>query len=504
MTETSSSDPRPSELLSKKAAKAVSEVLGLDERVITVLSGFMGEALVGTNQRLHIFKRFAGVYSLEAGTVGGIELQPSGATGKVLVFERAGDGELRALKQQTVIVGAKDYADAQEVVAELQSLFGIGEGTPNANRFEVTGLEEPLHSEELAESASISREDSGEAFDGEDGYEGDLKSSTTAPHLKGLSPKFREQVTKTLDREEEVLFTFPSEKGLGIVATDERILQGQIFGRPVSLDYRQISKVELKEGVQGTAKGVQGTALIYVWERWKDSRPRVMIFLRDEDRGRGQELVERLRMLAEQHDDGLAQRAASPEEAVYVEGVPPPLAKLNRKASEAVSAELLPDEEVRVIVTGSSGQAILGTDRRAFVYKKGVLAGATLGRKLTTYEYEHISGIELHLGMSSGAVVIRAPGEISVRTSAWSNKKDSPNEARNAIPVQRRRDVEAQVRSLRELVAAWNRSEHTPSKHETEQPDTLGQIERLGQLRDRGLLSDDEFESKKAELLKRL
>jgi hypothetical protein len=44
----------------------------------------------------------------------------------------------------------------------------------------------------------------------------------------------------------------------------------------------------------------------------------------------------------------------------------------------------------------------------------------------------------------------------------------------------------------------------TPSAAAPTQPnDPLAQLERLGELRDRGLLSDDEFEVKKAELLGR-
>lgn len=36
------------------------------------------------------------------------------------------------------------------------------------------------------------------------------------------------------------------------------------------------------------------------------------------------------------------------------------------------------------------------------------------------------------------------------------------------------------------------------------EPDVLGQLEQLGKLRDAGVLTDAEFESKKAELLHRL
>jgi Short C-terminal domain len=43
-----------------------------------------------------------------------------------------------------------------------------------------------------------------------------------------------------------------------------------------------------------------------------------------------------------------------------------------------------------------------------------------------------------------------------------------------------------------------------PAARIIQTPDPLDQIERLGSLRDRGLITDEEFESKKRELLDRM
>jgi hypothetical protein len=51
--------------------------------------------------------------------------------------------------------------------------------------------------------------------------------------------------------------------------------------------------------------------------------------------------------------------------------------RLHRGANDALDKNLAPDEAVEVIITGSSNQAIVGTSRRAFVYKKGFMAGAS-------------------------------------------------------------------------------------------------------------------------------
>jgi hypothetical protein len=75
---------------------------------------------------------------------------------------------------------------------------------------------------------------------------------------------------------------------------------------------------------------------------------------------------------------------------------------------------------------------------RAFVYRKGLMSGATLGDKPTVYEDSQVAGVELHCGAMTGAVVLRAPGEVSTETSAWDfESKGAPNKARNAITIQR-------------------------------------------------------------------
>jgi hypothetical protein len=55
---------------------------------------------------------------------------------------------------------------------------------------------------------------------------------------------------------------------------------------------------------------------------------------------------------------------------------PSPLDKLHRTAKEALEQNLAPGEKVEVVIIGMSPRAIVGTERRAFVFKKGWLAGA--------------------------------------------------------------------------------------------------------------------------------
>ncbi len=199
--------------------------------------------------------------------------------------------------------------------------------------------------------------------------------------------------------------------------------------------------------------------------------------------------------------------------------------RLHKKANEALEQNLVPGETVEVIITGPSNQAIIGTKRRAFVYKKGFMAGASFGSELTTWDYRNLVGVQLHTGMMSGAVVLQAPGQSGTSTSYWNNKDSDPYKTPNAIPVVRPWDqVQVGVARLRELVDAAHRPEapRAPAgpppqaaipPRETADQDasssgsaepTVQLLRDLAELHDAGILTKEEFEMKKAEVLRRL
>lgn len=181
--------------------------------------------------------------------------------------------------------------------------------------------------------------------------------------------------------------------------------------------------------------------------------------------------------------------------------------RLHRKANEALDQNLAPGETVEVIIIGASNQAIIGTGRRAFVYKKGFMAGASFGSELTSWEYRHLVGVQIHTGMLNGAVVLQAPGQSGTKTNTWKNGDSDPYKAPNAIPINRPWQPASEgVARLRQLIDSANQpAAVTPVQPPEALPaDPLTQLRQLGDLRDAGVLTTVEFESKKAEILRRI
>lgn len=194
---------------------------------------------------------------------------------------------------------------------------------------------------------------------------------------------------------------------------------------------------------------------------------------------------------------------AQPAPVVNAAGYESDPTLLHKKAREALSKSLAANEKVLVIIRGPSAQAIIGTDRRAFVYKKGFMAGASFGAEITNWTYKHLVGVQIHTGMMSGAVVLQAPGQSGLDTSYWSSDKSDPYKAPNAIPITRPYDAAARgVDKLRELIDAVHASERPVAVPAASNPaaSVVDELRKLAELRREGLITDAEFDEMKAHL----
>ncbi|HEY3530006.1 MAG TPA: SHOCT domain-containing protein [Nocardioides sp.] len=175
---------------------------------------------------------------------------------------------------------------------------------------------------------------------------------------------------------------------------------------------------------------------------------------------------------------------------------------LHPKAVEAVEQTLAPDEEVRLVIHGASKQAIIATDSRALVYKKGFMAGASFGAELTSWAYRNVLGVQIHTGMMSGAVVLQAPGQSGTRTSSWKGDDADPYKAPNAIPLNRPFDgARRRVARLGQIIDEAHRREQAPVAASPAQESVADELRKLADLRAEGVLTDQEFADLKAKLL---
>ena len=204
----------------------------------------------------------------------------------------------------------------------------------------------------------------------------------------------------------------------------------------------------------------------------------------------------------------------SPIEAMTVAMTPEEITEAKSRLFGGLNKVLEPGEQVLVIIVGAFRQAVVGTDRRLFVYKAGNQAGVMFSRKAKSWRYEDVADLRLDIGVKSGVltVVPVVPDReiLEYGRSGHGSSQQSPN----AITFAGKPGtaVAARVSALLEMVAAAHRRRPrvVPAPPEPTPPavaagsDPTQMIRKLGELRDAGLVTEEEFQAKKAQLLDRI
>lgn len=164
--------------------------------------------------------------------------------------------------------------------------------------------------------------------------------------------------------------------------------------------------------------------------------------------------------------------------------------QLSTSANKELDKQLAPGELVRVIVRGIQSTAIIGTDRRASVFKKTLFEV-----RLNSWDYAAISGVEF---ADKGPMM---PGFVRLRSvGTESSKMAHMSDSALQINFNEKGDASNASAVLRRLIGEYQAPSQQPAPVVADL-DIADQIRKLAALRDDGIISVDEFESRKRRLL---
>jgi hypothetical protein len=181
------------------------------------------------------------------------------------------------------------------------------------------------------------------------------------------------------------------------------------------------------------------------------------------------------------------------------------LEQLHKKAQKAITGVLEPDERVLVARVGEDS-ALVATNRRILICKWGLQTGAMFSTQLNSWDLRNIAGIETRKGMTTASIVVQSAGTVPVTKFGRMDKgAGSVWEAPNALFIKTiktdKRTADDIAAELRRLVADAHGTGVTPQAMPVAAPDPADQIRKLAALRDEGLLSEEEFQAKKLQIL---
>ncbi|WP_460521165.1 SHOCT domain-containing protein [Humibacter antri] len=185
----------------------------------------------------------------------------------------------------------------------------------------------------------------------------------------------------------------------------------------------------------------------------------------------------------------------------------PVMQPLGKKESALLTSHLLEGEQVLGQVIGNFGQAAIATAHKLIVVKTGMMSGQSFGGKATTFDYRTVSGIEVRTGFTQGEFAVIAAGLLAPGQRNSVGSKVNIAEQPNGIVFQKQ-DADkfnAFAAKVRELVSHnLGPSNAQPEATIASTDDVFETLRKLGELRDAGIVTGDEFETKKAELLGRI
>jgi hypothetical protein len=176
------------------------------------------------------------------------------------------------------------------------------------------------------------------------------------------------------------------------------------------------------------------------------------------------------------------------------------LTGLHPKAVGSLAGDLLPGEVIQVVILGERDQAIIGTGRRAFVFKKGAAGGAMFTTELIAWDYAHLTGVTVHVGDRAGAVMLEVSDQVPRPRRLRGQHRADPLKAPSAIPIAPPFDAaQAGAESLRTLIAVA----HAPERSDPPKPapSPAQELHHLAELRDLGVITSEEFEIMKARIV---
>ena len=152
------------------------------------------------------------------------------------------------------------------------------------------------------------------------------------------------------------------------------------------------------------------------------------------------------------------------------------------------------DDEVITKLKGTFGEAIVITKKQLYILKWGYMAGNTFGGRCLAFDYKNITGIEVRKTFLSGTFEVLTPATQNSQKSYWGGGNNDAIKSDNVVTFQSPAyelfsEAGKQIRSFI----------HTGNKNTD--ISEYDELEKLAGLRDKGIITEKEFQAKKKKIL---
>jgi hypothetical protein len=170
---------------------------------------------------------------------------------------------------------------------------------------------------------------------------------------------------------------------------------------------------------------------------------------------------------------------------------------LGKLGEKLLAQNLQTGEQVQAKLKGDFGQGFVVTNKRVLVIKYGFQSGSTFGGKCVSYAYSNITGLHINKQALKAMVQVLTPAtQANVKLSYWGSRGSQNNAVESDYAVT---FSSASMPLFQEAVRLAR--EQMDSSNGNGATDGLDQLEKLADLKAKGIITEQEFAAKKRQLL---
>lgn len=172
------------------------------------------------------------------------------------------------------------------------------------------------------------------------------------------------------------------------------------------------------------------------------------------------------------------------------------------KLERTLATSLHRNERVFVKLRGVYKEALACTDTRVIILKAGWMTGQLFGTDIFQCPYQNVAGAQVNFHLVTGYFEVSAGGMQNTKKSFWNTDNGvSAAKAPNCVSISGR----VRADKFRQACAfIMHMASGSASAEIQPNGDSINTLEQLAKLRDTGVISVADFESKKAHILSRL
>lgn len=170
---------------------------------------------------------------------------------------------------------------------------------------------------------------------------------------------------------------------------------------------------------------------------------------------------------------------------------------LGSRGEKLLLTNLSNSEEILVKIKGVMGEALIITFKRIYILKWGFMTGNTFGGRCLTFDFKTITGIEMKKSLLTGSFEIISPATQNTQKSYWSGRGRDTISSDNIVSISRNKFDKFQMAANlgRELMS------QSQNQSNLNQTDDISKLEKLAELKAKGIITEEEFHAKKRLIL---